>query len=112
MVNFDTVLKIGLTLAGVEESTAWGAPALTIRGKLLTSVPTHRSAEPGSLMVRVGSDDRAELPKAAPDTFGVIGSDAPDICPPGLGEEDQARPLFVLQLSLYSDVPTELVRYS
>jgi hypothetical protein len=70
-INFDTVRKIGLALPGVEESTAYGAPALKIHGKLLACVPTHRSAEPGSLMVRVGLDDRAELLAAAPDVYYV-----------------------------------------
>jgi hypothetical protein len=70
-INFDTVRKIGLALPGVEESKAYGAPALKIRGKLLACVPTHRSAESGSLMVRVGFDDRAELLAAAPDVYYV-----------------------------------------
>ena len=67
--NFDTVRKIGLTLPGVEEGTAYGSPALKVRGKLLACVPVHRSAEPGSLAVRVGFDDRAELLAAAPDVY-------------------------------------------
>src|ERR1700738_655931 len=67
--NFDTVRKIGLALPGVEESTAYGSPALKVHGKLLACVPTHRSAEPGSLMVRVDFDDRAELLAAAPDVY-------------------------------------------
>jgi hypothetical protein len=70
-INFDTVRRIGLALPGVEEGTAYGSPALKVRGKLLACVPTHRSAEPGSLMVRVGSDDRAELLAAAPDVYYV-----------------------------------------
>src|SRR5947209_3543847 len=70
-INFDTVRKIGLALPGVEASTAYGAPALKIRGKLLACLPTHRSAEPGSLVVRVGFDDRAELLAAAPDVYYV-----------------------------------------
>ena len=70
-VNFDTVSKIGLMLPGVEESMAYGAPALKVRGKLLACVPTHRSAEPGSLVVRIGFDDRAELLAAAPDVYYV-----------------------------------------
>jgi hypothetical protein len=45
----------------VEESTAYGFPALKVRGKLLACVPASRSAEPGSLVVRVDFDDRAEL---------------------------------------------------
>jgi hypothetical protein len=68
-ISFDTVRKMGLALPGVEESTAYGAPALKVRGKLLACVPTHRSAEPSSLAVRVDFDDRAELLAAAPDVY-------------------------------------------
>jgi hypothetical protein len=70
-ISFDTIRKIGLALPGVEESTAYGAPALKVHGKLLACVPVNRSAEPGSLMVRVGFDDRAELLAAAPDVYYV-----------------------------------------
>jgi hypothetical protein len=70
-INFDSVRKIGLALCGVEESTAYGAPALKVHGKLLACVPTHRSAEPGSLVVRIDFDDRAELLAAAPDVYYV-----------------------------------------
>jgi hypothetical protein len=70
-IKFDTVRKIGLALPGVEESTAYGSPALKVRGKMLACVPTHRSAQPGSLAVRVGFDDRAELLAAAPDIYYV-----------------------------------------
>jgi hypothetical protein len=66
-INFDTVRKIGLALPGVEESTAYGLPALKIHGKLLACMPAHRSAEPGSLVVRVDFDDRVELLTADPD---------------------------------------------
>src|ERR1700758_1755299 len=69
--NFDTVRKIGLALPGVEESTAYGSPALKVHGKLLACVPAHRSAEPGSLAVRVDFDDRAELLAADPDVYYV-----------------------------------------
>ncbi len=68
-IDFETVRKIGRSLPGVEESTAYGSPALKIRGKLLACVPAHRSAEPGSLAVRVDFDDRAELLAAAPDIY-------------------------------------------
>jgi hypothetical protein len=70
-IDFDAVRKIGLALPGVEESTAYGSPALKVRGKLLACVPTHRSAEPGSLAVRVGFDARAELLAADPDVYYV-----------------------------------------
>lgn len=70
-IDFDTVRKLGLALPGVEESTAYGSPALKVRGKLLACIPTHRSAEPGSLAVRVDFDDRAELLAADPDVYYV-----------------------------------------
>ena len=69
--NFDTVRKIGLALPGVEESKAYGSPALKVHGKLLACVPVNRSAEPSSLAVRVGFDDRAELLATAPDVYYV-----------------------------------------
>ena len=70
-ISFDTVRKIGLALPGVEESKAYGQPALKIHGKLLACVPAHRSAEPASLVVRVDFDDRAELLATAPDVYYV-----------------------------------------
>ncbi len=70
-VGLDTVRKLGLALAGVEESTAYGALALKVRGKLMACVPTHRSAEPDSLMLRVDLEERAELIAAAPEIYYV-----------------------------------------
>jgi|ERR1017187_3957154 hypothetical protein len=70
-IDFDTVRKIGLALPGVEESTAYGFPALKVHGKLLACMPANRSAEPGSIAVRVDFDDRAELLAAAPDIYYV-----------------------------------------
>ena len=70
-IDFDTVRKIGIALPGVEESTAFGSPALKVHGKLLACVPSHRSAEPGSLVIRVDFDDRAELLAADPDVYYV-----------------------------------------
>src|SRR5271169_4295331 len=68
-IDFETVRNIGLALPGVEESTAYGFPALKIHGKLLVCVPANRSAEPASLAVRVDFDDRAELLAADPDVY-------------------------------------------
>ena len=70
-INFDTVRNIGLTLPDVEESTAYGFPALKVRGKLLACVPASRSAEPASLVVRVDFDERAELLAADSDVYYV-----------------------------------------
>ncbi|HEX7289330.1 MAG TPA: MmcQ/YjbR family DNA-binding protein [Candidatus Angelobacter sp.] len=70
-INFATVRKIGLEFTGVEESTAYGSPALKVRGKLMACVPTHRSAEPGSLAVCVHFADREALLAEAPDIYYV-----------------------------------------
>jgi hypothetical protein len=70
-IDFDTVRTIGLLLPGVEESTAYGFPALKLRGQLLACVPANRSAEPNSLVVRTDLDDRAELLAANPDVYYV-----------------------------------------
>ena len=70
-IDFDTVRIIGLALPGVEESTAYGFPALKVHGKLLACVPANRSAEPASLVVRVAPEDRTELLAADPDVYYV-----------------------------------------
>jgi hypothetical protein len=70
-ITFDTVRKIGLALPGVEKSTAYGCPALEVHGKLLACIPAHRSAEPGSLVVCVDLNDRAELLTGAPNIYYV-----------------------------------------
>jgi hypothetical protein len=70
-VTIDTVRKIGLALEGVEDSTAYGAFALKVSGKLMACVPTHRSAEPDSLVLKVDFEQRAELIAAAPEVYYV-----------------------------------------
>ncbi len=70
-LNFDAVRDIGLKLPGVQESTAYGQPALKVHGQLLACLPSNRSAEPESLVVRVDFDDRAELLAADPDLYYV-----------------------------------------
>ena len=68
-IDFDTVRKLARESGDVEESTIHGAPSLKARGKLLTCIPIHKSAEPGSLAVRIDFDHRAELIAAAPDVY-------------------------------------------
>src|SRR5271156_5926593 len=60
-LSFETVRQIGLALPGVQESTAYGMPALKIDGKLLAAIPANRSVEPHSLVVRMSFEDREEL---------------------------------------------------
>ena len=71
IISFDTVRNIGLALPGVEESTAYGQPALKVHGKLLACIPANPSAEPGSLAVRVDFDDRVELLATDPNVYYV-----------------------------------------
>jgi hypothetical protein len=68
-LSFDTVRQIGLELPGVQESTAYGMPALKINGKLLAAIPANRSVEPHSLVVRVSFEDREELLSIDPNVY-------------------------------------------
>ena len=69
IINFDTVRNIGLTFPGVEESTAYGSPVLKVHGKILAGIAVNRSAEPGSLMLCLDLEDRAELLAADPEYY-------------------------------------------
>ena len=68
---FDVVRELARTLPDVEESTGHGAPSLKVRGRLLTCPAIHKSAEPHSLVVKIGFDQRAKLIASAPDVYYV-----------------------------------------
>jgi len=68
-VTFDTVLKVGRALPGVEAATSWGAPALKVRGKMFACQAIHKSAEPNTLVVRMDFEKRDELIAADPETY-------------------------------------------
>ena len=70
-VTFETVREIGLALPEVEDSTMHGKLALKVRGKLLTCLAIHKSAEPESLVVRIDLEQRAGLLEEAPETYYV-----------------------------------------
>jgi len=70
-ITFETVRNIGLALPGVEESTTYGVSSLKVGGKLLTCPAINKSAEPGSIVVRVTFDQRDELIGEAPDIYYV-----------------------------------------
>jgi hypothetical protein len=69
MKAFDAVRTFGLKLPGVEQGTMYGAPALKLRGKLLTCMASHKSAEPGTLVVRLDFEQRDELIAAEPGIY-------------------------------------------
>ncbi|HEX4023467.1 MAG TPA: MmcQ/YjbR family DNA-binding protein [Steroidobacteraceae bacterium] len=70
-VDFDAVREIALALPDVEESSGHGATSLKVRGKLLACPAIHKSAEPYSMVVKVGFDQRAGLIATDPDIYYV-----------------------------------------
>ena len=67
--RFNAVRTAAAGLPDVEEGTAYGSPALKIRGKLLTCLAVHKSAEPDSLVVRIEVEERDDLIAADPMTY-------------------------------------------
>ncbi|HEY6184102.1 MAG TPA: MmcQ/YjbR family DNA-binding protein [Terriglobales bacterium] len=70
-VSLAIVRKIALALPDIEECVTWGKPTFKVHGKMMACVPSHRSAEPGSLVVRVNFDDRAALLAEAPEVYYI-----------------------------------------
>ena len=71
-VAFDAVRRVGLALPEVEATTRYdGSPVLKLRGCLMAGLASHPSAEPDSLWVRVGLDERELLLEDAPETYYV-----------------------------------------
>jgi hypothetical protein len=69
---FDLVKAVGLTLPGVEAATKYdGSPVLKTGGCFMAGLASHRSAEPGTLVVRIGLEEREWLLADAPDTYYV-----------------------------------------
>ena len=81
IVNFETVRNIGLTFRSVEESRAYGSPVLKVHGKILAGIAVNRSAAPGSLMLCLDLEDRAELLAADPDVYYVTDQTTTSITP-------------------------------
>jgi len=67
--DFNLVRELARDLGDVEESTTREDAFIKVRGKLLTWIPVNKSAEPGSLAVRIDLDHRAELLEADPDVY-------------------------------------------
>jgi hypothetical protein len=67
--GFDAVREIALGLPGVEEGTTYGSPAFKIDGKMFACLAVHRSAEPNTLVIRMGFDERDGLIAEEPKTY-------------------------------------------
>jgi hypothetical protein len=68
---FSRVEKYGMRLAGVERSTYFGKPALKVNGEIIACLPSHKSAEPDSLVVRVDFLERDLRIAHEPDVYYV-----------------------------------------
>jgi hypothetical protein len=68
-MTFATVRALGRTLPDVEESTMYGTPALKWHGKLLACIASNKAAEPNTLVVRMGFDERDALIADDPTTY-------------------------------------------
>ena len=67
---FETVRTIGLALPRVEAATKYdGSPVLKAAGSFMAGLAAHPSAEPASLVVRVGVEEREWLLQDAPGTY-------------------------------------------
>ena len=67
--TLETVEAIGRTLADVGVTTAWGQPALKVRGKMFVCIASHKSAEPNSLVVMMEFAARDALVEDDPGTY-------------------------------------------
>jgi hypothetical protein len=68
--SFARVREVGLTFPDVEAVIRYdGSPVLKARGCFMAGLATHESAEPDTLVVRVGFDARPYLLEDAPDTY-------------------------------------------
>src|SRR5215470_18510019 len=67
---FEIVRAVGLTLPNVEAATRYdGSPVLKVGGIFMAGLATHPSAEPDTLVVRHGLEERERLIEDAPDTY-------------------------------------------
>jgi hypothetical protein len=67
---FEVVREVGLTLPGVEATRKYdGSPRLTVGGIFMAGLATHPSAEPNSLVVRYGVEERIWLLEDAPEIY-------------------------------------------
>ena len=67
---FDMVRTVGLALPDVEATTKYdGSPVLKLGGSFMAGLATHPSAEPDTLVVRAGYEERDLLIEDAPETY-------------------------------------------
>jgi hypothetical protein len=69
---FDVVRQIGIALPGVEATVKYdGSPVLKVHGVFVAGLAAHPTAEPETLVVRYGLEDREWLLEDAPETYYI-----------------------------------------
>ena len=68
-LTFDRVLKLGDKLPGVVLDKYFGMPALKLDGQMLACMASHKSAEPGTLVVRIDFLERDLRVTNEPDIY-------------------------------------------
>jgi len=67
---FEIVKTAGLILPGVVATTKYdGSPVLKLDGMFMAGLATHPSAEPDTLVIRAGLEDRDTFIEEAPETY-------------------------------------------
>jgi hypothetical protein len=67
---FELVRTVGLMLPNVEAATKYdGSPMLQRGGCFMAGLATHKSAEPGTLVIRADLEERELLLADAPDIY-------------------------------------------
>lgn len=77
MVDLETVRSLGAELPDVKASAGKLGTALKLKGVILACEAINKSAEPGSLMIRVGLERREALVADNPAAFYLTGHYAP-----------------------------------
>lgn len=69
--TFEAVRALGREFPDLQESTMYGSPALKLGKQLVACLAIHRSAEPGSLVVRTDFEQRSALINDDPQTYYI-----------------------------------------
>jgi hypothetical protein len=68
---FEPVRTLGREVPDLHETTMYGSPALKLGNRLVACLAIHRSAEPGSLVLRTDFEQRSALIRDDPETYYV-----------------------------------------
>ena len=72
LAAFNAVRDVGLSLPDMKLSTRYdGLPVLKVDGVFVAALATHASAEPGTLVVRMSTDEREWILADVPDVYYI-----------------------------------------